>query len=354
MAINGVPRRRLSGWICALLAPPALTVGLSPFRAGALNLTSDALLFLVVAVATAVIGGPAPSLVAAVSGAVLLNFFFTPPFHKLTIEDPNDAVALIVFVIVSITVSVAVELVARHRRQLDEAANTEAALTKANELRTALLAAVGHDLRSPLAAAKGSVSALLSTEIDLSASDETELLQTTDEALDRLTALVANLLDMSRLQSGALAIDLQPTDVPEVVTRAQRELGRESVRILLPHDLPPVMADPGLLERVFANVLANAVRYSPDGIPPRVNASPTGNLIEVRVVDHGPGVPADRLSDIFSPFQRHGDSDPTTGLGLGLALSRGLIEAMDGALFAEPTPGGGLTIVVTLQREAAR
>jgi two-component system sensor histidine kinase KdpD len=323
---------------------------LAPFR-DSLNLMSDALLFLLVAVATAVVGGLLPSLVAAVSGALLLNYLFTPPFRTLIIEDPNNAVALAVFVLVSVIVSVAVDLVARHRRQLDEAAATELALKRANELRTALLAAVGHDLRSPLAAGKASVSALLSTELDLTAADEKELLETTNEALDRLAALVANLLDMSRLQTGSLAMDLQATDVGEVAARAQNDLGRQSVRMLLPPDLPPVLADPGLLERVLANLFANAVRYSPEGIPPRLHAATAGETVEVRLVDHGPGVPADRLTGIFTAFQRHGDTDLTTGIGLGLALSRGLVEAMNGTLYAEPTPGGGLTMVLALHQE---
>ena len=124
--------------------------------------------------------------------------------------------------------------------------------------------------------------------------------------------------------------------------------------MVLPPDLPAVLADPGLLERVFANVLANAVRYSPEGIPPRVNASSEGGSVEVRIVDHGPGVPAERLGEIFTAFQRKGDTDLSTGLGLGLALSRGLTEAMNGALRAESTPGGGLTLVLTLHQEAAK
>jgi len=352
MTVEGLARRRLAGWLCAILGPPMLSILFLPFRAS-LNLTSVALLFLLFAVVTAVVGGMVPSLVSAVMGAGLLNFVFTPPFHTFTIDDPNDAVALLVFVLVSVTVSVAVDLVARHRRQLDEAASTEIALTKANELRTALLAAVGHDLRSPLAAAKASVSALLSEELHLPADDKHELLETTDEAIDRLTAVVANLLDLSRLQTGSLAIQLQPTDINEVLQRAQRELGRQPVRTLVPPDLPAVFADPGLLERVFVNVLSNAVRYSPDGIPPRVHAAVDARTVEVRIVDHGPGVPAERLDSIFTAFQRQGDSDLSTGLGLGLALSRGLVEAMNGTLRAQPTPGGGLTLVLTLEQERA-
>lgn len=325
-----------------------MAAGLLPLR-GSLNLVSDALLFLVVSIVVATVAGLLPSVLSAIEGAVLLNYFFTEPFHTLTVADPNNAVALALFVGVATTVSLAVDLVARHRRRLDDAEATEAALKQANALRTALLAAVGHDLRSPLAAAKASVSGLLSAELDLSAADRRDLLDMADEALDRLAALIANLLDMSRLQTGALAIELEPVDVEEVLTRARREVGPDPVRIFVPDDVPAVLADPGLLERILVNVLANAVRYSPEGIPPRVQAERVGDGVEIAVVDHGPGVPAEQLAGIFVPFQRLGDTDPSTGLGLGLALARGLAEAMGGGLCAEPTPGGGLTLIVTLQ-----
>jgi two-component system sensor histidine kinase KdpD len=341
--------QQLAGWILATVGAPALTVALLPLR-GSLNLVSDALLFLVVSVAVAVVGGLAPSLFAAIEGALLLNYFFTDPIRTLTIEDPNNAVALIVFMGVAATVSGAVGLVARHRDRLDEAEANKAVLTQANSLRTALLAAVGHDLRSPLAAAKASVSGVLSPDLDLSAGDQRELLETADEALDRLAALVANLLDMSRLQTGSLAIALEPSDIAEALARARKDVGSAPVRVLLPKDLPSVLADPGLLERILANVLANAVRFSPDGIPPRVHAEAVDQSVEVRTIDHGPGVPADELEGIFAAFQRMGDNDPSTGLGLGLALSRGLAEAMGGTLLAEPTSGGGLTLVLSLPK----
>jgi two-component system sensor histidine kinase KdpD len=354
VSVGRTKGQKLAGWTLATVGAPALTAALLPLR-DSLNLVSDALLFLVISVAVAAVGGLAPSLFAAVEGALLLNYFFTDPIHTLTIEDPNNAVALIVFMGVAATVSGAVGLVARHRNRLDEVEANEAILTQANSLRTALLAAVGHDLRSPLAAAKASVSGVLSPDLDLSAGDQRELLETADEALDRLAALVANLLDMSRLQTGSLAIELEPSDIDEALARARKDVGPASVRVLLPNDLPSVLADPGLLERIFANVLANAVRFSPDGIPPRVHAEAVDQSVEVRTIDHGPGVPPEQLEGIFAAFQRMGDNDPSTGLGLGLALSRGLAEAMGGTLLAEPTAGGGLTVVLSLpQAEAAK
>ena len=247
----------------ALCLPVVLTSALVQAREP-LNLVSDMLLFVLVAVIVALVGGVIPAVVAAVSGSVLLNFFFTPPFHTFTIEDPNNTLALVVFILVAVLVSSTVDLAARRRTRLDEAAAHTVALTKANELRTALLAAVGHDLRTPLSAAKAAVSSLRSETVTLSPAERQELLADADASIDRLGDLIANLLDMSRLRVGAVSIRRQPTDPVDVINRARRHLGpdRERVIVEAPADLPPVEADPGLLERVVANLLANALRWS--------------------------------------------------------------------------------------------
>ena len=174
---------------------------------------------------------------------------------------------------------------------------------------------MGHDLRTPLAAAKASVSSLLSKDVDLGAEDRYELLVAADESLDKLAKLVDNLLDMSRLQSGALSIAVQPTAVDEVVARSLDDLGPDGRRVVFDSvaDLPLVLADPGLLERVLANLLVNAVRYSPDGAAPHVTCSRLGDRVEIRVVDRGPGIPPDDWDRVFLPFQRLGDTDNTAG-----------------------------------------
>ena len=234
--------------------------------------------------------------------------------------------------------------------RLSRAAAEAAPLAEANKVRTALLAAVGHDFRTPLAAAKAAVSTLLSFDIELDADDRRDLLHAADTSLDRLAALVDNLLDMSRLQAGAMSIDVQPTAVDEVVARALDDLGEPGRRIVIDtaDDLPLVQADPGLLERVLANLASNALRYSPAETPPHLTSSRLGDRVEIRVIDRGPGIPPDDWDRVFLPFQRLGDTDNTTGVGLGLALSRGLTEAMGGSLEPEETPGGGLTMVVSL------
>ncbi|HLN77485.1 MAG TPA: DUF4118 domain-containing protein [Nocardioidaceae bacterium] len=236
------------------------------------------------------------------------------------------------------------------RQRLGEAAASAAPLAEANKMRTALLAAVGHDLRTPLAAAKAVVTSLLSRDVEWSEEDREELLVTADEALDRLAALVDNLLDMSRLQAGAMDVLNRPTAVDEVVAGALDAMGEEGRQVVvdLPDDLPAVLADPGLLERVVSNLLANAVRYSPAGSRPLLTGSHLADRVELRVIDRGPGIPPDARDRVFSPFQRLGDTDNTTGVGLGLALARGLTEVMGGTLTPDETPGGGLTMVVSL------
>ena len=224
-------------------------------------------------------------------------------------------------------------------------------LTETDKVRSALLSAVSHDLRRPLAAATAAVSGLRSADIAWSDADRAELLATAQESLNTLSALVTDLLDVSRLQAGTLAVALSPIDVEDAVLPALDELGfgPSRVDLDLAQGAPGVMADPGLLQRVVVNLLANAVRFSPPDERVRLSSSSFGGETQIRISDRGPGVAAERLDDIFVPFQRLGDTDNLTGLGLGLALSRGFTEGMGGTLQAENTPGGGLTMVMRLR-----
>ncbi|GID54532.1 sensor histidine kinase [Actinoplanes couchii] len=245
--------------------------------------------------------------------------------------------------------------VAWRQERLAAEAATARPLAEANRMRTALLAAVSHDLRTPLASAKAAVAGLRSPDVQFGDEDRVELLATADESLDRLGRLVANLLDMSRLQTGALGVTAIEIGAEDVVPMALEDLGPEArqVAVRVPEDLPLLRADPGLLERVLVNVIGNALRYSPPGRPPMVTGSSHGDVVELRVIDHGPGIPADRWDDVFLPFQRLGDRDNHAGVGLGLALSRGLTEAMGGTLTPDETPGGGLTMIISLPVAAA-
>jgi len=466
-------RRRLQGVALAVLLPPLLTFVLANSR-GHLNLVSDVLLFLLVVVVVALVGGFLPAMLAAIGGSVLLNYYFTPPFHTFRIRETNNVLAIGVFIVVAALVSSVVDLAARRTRQaarataeaetlgtlagsilrgdtalpallervreafgltsvtllernppstpgrgpaargpadawtvvalagpdgcqspqdadtevsagdtlmlalcgrplraedqrvvgafaaqaavilerhrLSEAAAAAVPIAEGDRMRTALLAAVGHDLRTPLASAKAAVTSLRSEDIEWSEQDHDELVLTADESLDRLARLVDNLLDMSRLQAGALSVITRRVALDEVVPLALDDLGPAAAGVVIdvPDDLPVVLADPGLLERVVANLVGNAIRYSPSGNLPSVMGSSLGERVELRVIDRGPGIPSAELDRVFAPFQRLGDTDNTTGVGLGLALSRGLTEAMGGSLTAEETPGGGLTMVLSM------
>ncbi|MFD3420105.1 sensor histidine kinase [Streptomyces decoyicus] len=447
--------RRAAGPLAGLVLPLLLTAALTHTR-GTLNLTSEALLFLVTVIGVACLGGVVSALLASLTASMLLNYYFIPPSNQFTITETNNALALAVFVVVAVTVAAMVdrslrlarraasataeaetlssmagyilrgdqavsillertretfgmdsaELVPRSDQEaeavdaadglvkvpagpdrmlvlrgrslpasehrvltafaahlaaaLDHARLTEAAaevepVKAADRMRTALLAAVSHDLRTPLAAGRAAVSSLRSTDVGFSAQEREELLATADESLAKLNRLVDNLLDMSRLRAGALTLHLQPTAFADVLPPALDTLSATSVPIESQGlaAICDVLADPPLLERVIANLVINAVRHSPEHQRVLISASSLGSRVELRVIDRGPGLRPEDRDRIFVPFQRLGDDDNTTGLGLGLALSRGLAEAMGGTLTPEDTPGGGLTMVLSLRAAAA-
>ena len=238
------------------------------------------------------------------------------------------------------------------RERLRTQAAQAEALAEGNRMRTALLAAVSHDLRTPLASIKASVSSLRQTDVEWSEADEADLLATIEQNADRLDALIGNLLDMSRLHTGSLQPFLRPVAIDEVAPVAAVGLD-DSLRLemAVPDGFPLVLADPGLLERVLANLFSNALRYSPAGRPPELHAVLDGGTVRLEVADHGPGVPDEQKELIFEPFERVGDRHP--GVGLGLAVARGFAEAMGGRIGAFDTPGGGLTVRVTLPAASA-
>ena len=239
---------------------------------------------------------------------------------------------------------------ALEHRELAETAREIEPLAATDRVRSALLSALSHDLRRPLAAATAAVGGLLAADGSLSEQDREELLTTADESLATLATLVTDLLDVSRLEAGVLAVSAIPFDAADAILPAldELDLGPDAVELDLAPDLPTVRADPVLLQRVIVNLLANATRHAPVGTRVRISASSFADTVEIRVVDHGPGIPPDRRDDIFVPFQRLGDTDNSTGLGLGLALSKGFVDGMGGTLAPEDTPGGGLTMVIAL------
>ncbi|WP_439649196.1 DUF4118 domain-containing protein [Kribbella orskensis] len=452
-------RRGFEGLALAMVALPLLTVLLTRAR-DQLNLASDILIYLLVVIAVAVVGGIWPALVAALAASLLLNYFFFPPLHAFNIADTNNSLTLVVFVAVAALVAVLVERVVRRTREaahataeastlatlagsvlrgetalpalleraretfgfssvglleraadhpdepwevvafggdtppaadadvqialsgtrmlaasgrapraedrrvlaafaahavvreqelLSEHAAEAEEIADADRMRTGLLTTVGHELSGPLSSAKEAVTNLRKRSVSWTDAERNELL-TTEESLDRLTALIENLLDMSRLQAGALMVALRPVALDELVPRILDDLGPSghAVAVDVPEGLPDVLVDAALLERVLANLVAIALRFSPQGAPPLVAASYHADHVEVRVVDRGPGVHRQDRDRMFQPFQTLGDRDTAAGVGLGPALCRGLTEAMGGTLEADDTPGGGLTMTIAL------
>ena len=242
----------------------------------------------------------------------------------------------------------------RQRELADEASRTEA-IVKADELRRSLLSAVSHDLRTPLAAAKVAVSSLRAEDVAFSPEDTAELLATIEESIDQLTALVGNLLDSSRLAAGVVRPELRRVYLEETVQRALVSVGKGATgfyrsaidRVKVDVGDAVVMADAGLLERVLANLIDNALRYAPNSLV-RVNAGQVRDRVLINVIDEGPGIPHGTEDQLFESFQRLGDHDNTTGVGLGMSVAHGFVEAMGGTIAAGDTPGGGLTVVVDL------
>jgi signal transduction histidine kinase len=450
---GGIGGRRLLAGVILVAGLPLLTAALVAGQHW-LSLADDLLIYLVAVVAVAVVGGFWPAVLAAVAASLLLNWYFTKPVHTLTIADPQNLLALLLFVTVAVTVSSVVHLAA-HRavqaaRSSDEAAEllalaktvlgggdtpaavldhltatqggraelvedvggqwvrvavsgaappgarpvrvpagpgrelivtaqsgevtarlldgfaaqaaaaldrdrlrTQAAqaeaLAEGNRMRTALLAAVSHDLRTPLASIKASVSTLRQDDVQWTPQDEAALLATIEEGADRLDALIGNLLDASRLAAGSLQPFLRPTALDEVAPAALRGLdGGDSVQVNVPDGLALVRTDPGLLERVLANLFANALAYSPPGRPPGMSARQAGDSVILEIADHGPGVPDAFKARMFEPFTRLPERSARLGVGLGLAVVKGFMDAMGGSVAAADTPGGGLMISVTL------
>jgi len=239
------------------------------------------------------------------------------------------------------------------QRLVDQAARARN-LAEVDRVRSALLASVGHDLRTPLAGIKAAVSSLRQPDLQLSPAAHAELLATIEESSDRLDALVDNLLSMSRLQAGVLSVHPRPVALDAVVAEALLHTpGGDPIEVDIPDDLPLARADPGLLERVVANLIANARAASPPDQPIRLSGNATADRVQLQVIDHGAGVPTPDRDRIFEPFQRLHDRSTVTGLGLGLAIARGFTEAMAGTITPTDTPGGGLTMTLTVPTAAA-
>lgn len=345
-------RRKWLGVVLCLCGLPLLTFLLVAFRDD-IALESVLLVYLLAVVIIAVVGGVASSLLGAVTSFFLANWFLTPPFHTLQVETQDRLIELVVFVVVAVLVSVTVELGARNRVGAEQRLLLKEAqarrLAETDRLRSTLLAAVGHDLRTPLSGIKAAASTLRQPDLTWTAVEEGELLRDIEDSTDRLTLVITNLLAMSRIRSGAVSVHLAPVALDHVVAAALVSLGDGDEDLHVPEELPPVLADSGLLERVLANLIANARRFSPPGHPVSITAAPgEGRTVDLRIADRGPGVPENRWEEIFQPFHSLGNRRSADGLGMGLAIARGLTRPMGIDVTPAETPGGGLTMTVTM------
>ncbi len=240
-------------------------------------------------------------------------------------------------------------LILLERQFLEENKRELSEIRQADQMRTALLTAVSHDLRAPLASTKAAISSLMNTGINWTGSDRQELLETANDSLDQLNNLIENLLDMSRLEANAISLHLRDVDVEDAISGSIKALksNQNQVTIRIENSLPTIGVDPILLERVLVNLIENALRFSPKDQQVEIEASRTGEKVLIKVIDHGPGIDSKNRGKIFVPFQRLGDRDNTTGVGLGLAIVKGFTELMNGEVGVEETASGGLTMILT-------
>lgn len=345
------PRRRLGGAIAAVAGPMAVT------SVGSLLPVEETIglvlpLYLLVVVVAALVGGLLPALLATGVSTLCVNWFFSPPTGAFLITDPESLLEVIIFLVVAVVVAVLMESNQHGRRVADSLRSTAQdaeRLAWDNRARGALLSAVSHDLRTPLAGVKSGISSLRATDITWSPEDREQLLAGVEDSADRLEGLIDNLLDMSRLQTGAVTIWPSTVSLAMVLSRSVGAISAPE-RVTVEGDADVLVSvDPGLMERVFANLVENALRYHPVAAGPvRVVAEPRGPDVTVSVIDRGPGVPVAEREHIFQPFQRRDDRSTGVGVGLGLAVARGLAEVMHASIRADETPGGGLTMVVTI------
>jgi two-component system sensor histidine kinase KdpD len=236
--------------------------------------------------------------------------------------------------------------------RLQSEAASAAALAEANNVRSALLAAVSHDFRTPLANIKASATSVLADDVEWSSDDIRAFCKTIDAEADQLHALVSNLLDMGRIETGMLGVQLDAVSVDECVYAAIGTLPVDAsmIDVNIPEEVPTVIADAALLERAFANVISNACNWAPEATAVRVDAGQVGERVNVHVVDRGAGIARDQRNAVFRPFQRLGDGGRAAydGIGLGLAVTKGFVDAMGGEVAIEDTPGGGTTMVISL------
>ncbi|HZQ76334.1 MAG TPA: ATP-binding protein [Acidimicrobiia bacterium] len=371
MPVNGHFRRMLAGWAVTLVGLAVAAAGLVPVRSGITTATAALVLVVPMALGVAVGGFPAVPF-GVVAGFLTFDFVFIPPYYTFYVTAWEDWVSLVVYACVGCTVGVVVARLQRAQREAEarraeaqalwaererlvEETNRVRLLEEVDRLRTALMGSVSHDLRTPLASIKASISDLADPHLRLSDEDRTMLLRTTEQETDRLTRLVTNLLDMSRIQAGALVPHRSATPLDELVAGVAARLapifGEHRLTVDVADGLPLADVDYLLIEQVLSNLLENAARHTPPGtaVTVRATAVAGGDEVEVAVVDHGPGIAEEERERIFDQFYRlRAQSPAPVGTGMGLAIVKGIVLAHGGRIRVDSTPGGGATFVVRL------
>jgi two-component system sensor histidine kinase KdpD len=373
MGLGSEPPAAWLGVVATLCAVAAGTLLVYPLKSVA-PVVSLGIVYLPAILLISTVWGLRMGLLASIVSAAAFNFFQIPPLHRFTIAEEGDWVALAAFVITAIVSSTVAGLARaraveaeRRREEADRALAELSALTRerdrmqaeaveaealrrSDEMKTALLRSISHDLRTPLTSIIAGGSALSSAT--LTEGERAELSEAIVGEGKRLSRLVENLLDMSRLEAGKAEPHREPVDLSEVLDAAREGVGDSgSIRLAIDPDLPMIDADAAQLERAFANLLENAIRYS-NGRPVSVRSRLVGGNIVARVVDQGPGIPESERQRIFEPFQR-GDAT-NAGSGLGLAIAKGFVEANGGEIAIESMPGQGTSFVVTLPQGGSR
>ncbi len=342
----GTPTQHLM----ALVAVAITLVVAGAVNAVAPGLEAIILLYVVPITVAATRWGSASAITAALASAVGHDVLFVEPVGSLTIARANEAVGLVLLVITALIVSQLAEMARRGQERAREAEIAR----RSDAVKTGLLRTVSHDLRTPLASIKASVSGLRQPGADYSEEDREELLAAIEEEADRLARLVSNLLDASRLEGGAIALDRRPHDLAEsietVVRRLEPSLGDRPLTVEIPETLPVVAFDYTLLDRIITNLLENAAVHTPPGSPLEIRVRPTGDEIRVEVTDHGPGVAPEDRERLFRSFERGRTGG--RGTGLGLAIARGFVEAHGGRIWIEAATHGGARFVFTLPQRS--
>ena len=364
-----VRMRRVLPYAVALVAVGFVTLLIGAFEAR-WHIANISLLYLIVVLATATRAGRGPAVSASLAAFLAFNWFFVEPVHTLRVADPNEWFALLIFLLTAmITGQLAAdqrdrarEAAAREREtvtlyeerdRLRQSATEAEVLRRADELKTALLGAVSHDLRTPLASIIASAGSLRQADVAWTDAERETFLGDIEGEARRLARIVANLLDLSRVESGTLRPERGWYDlaalVDDVLGRLRASTGQHRVQVTASDDLPPVPLDYVEIDQVLSNLIENAVRYTPAGTEIRITLEHDATDAVVTVSDAGPGVPETALAHLFDPFVRAAQRKGSPGgVGLGLAIARGLVEAHGGRITATNRPEGGVTFRFTL------